>query len=156
MQNENPLDLEPLLDQSSIRRRKLIPILVKIFIWIFMVSGAVVPIILLISISGYQSSLALYGLETNHPLSNIGLSIIAMFLLKGIVAFGLWAEKSWAIKLGIFDAVIGIVVCLAVMTAPIWNNMLGFSFRLELLALVPYLIWLSKIKSSWEKNVRQA
>ncbi len=152
MQNENPLDLEPLLIGKTIRRRKLIPLWIKIFIWIFIVFGCFVPLILLISLSGTQSSLALYGLETNNTYSNIGLLICSLFLFKGITAFGLWTETSWAIKLGIIDAIIGIVICSAVMIAPLFNSNSGFSFRLELILLVPYLIWLFKIKVSWEQT----
>lgn len=150
MHNENPLDLEPLLHQATTRRRKLIPILVKIFIWIFIVFSCFVPIVLLTSLFGYRSDLALYGLETNDPLSTLGLALSALFILKGIVGFALWAEKNWAVKLAIADAVIGIGVCLAVMLAPLWSQTLAFSFRLELFVLILYLIWLSRIKVHWE------
>ena len=150
MQNENPLELEKLLVQK--RRRKLIPIWIKIFIWIFIVFGALVPLVILISLTGTQSTLALYGLETKDTFSNVGIIICALFLFKGITALTLWTEKSWAIKLGIADAMVGIIICSAVMIAPMYNNQVGFSFRLELILLIPYLVWLFKIKTAWENK----
>jgi hypothetical protein len=150
MQNENSLELENLLVQK--RRRKLIPVLIKIFIWIFIVFAAFVPLIVLISLTGTRSSLALYGLETNDTFSNTGIIICVLFLFKGITAFALWAEKDWAIKLGIIDAIAGIIVCSAVMIAPLFNNQTVYNYRLELIALIPYLVWLFKIKADWEMN----
>jgi hypothetical protein len=155
-EREKPLDLEPLLNQDALHRRKLIPIVIKIFIWIFIVCGAFVPIALLISVLGYRCELALYGLETHDPLSSIGLSLSGIFLLKGVVGFALWTERDWAVKLAIVDAIIGIVVCLAVMTVPFWNKESGFVFRLELVALIPYLMWLSKTKPRWEGSSQLA
>ncbi|MFI5188062.1 MAG: hypothetical protein ACHQF0_15130 [Chitinophagales bacterium] len=150
MQNENPLELENLLIQK--RRRKLIPVWIKIFIWIFIALGAFVPLAILISLSGREFSSALYGLETNNTFSNTGIIICALFFLKGITALALWTEKSWAIKLGIIDAVSGIIICSAVMIAPVFNNQLIYNYRLELILLIPYLIWLFKIRTAWETN----
>jgi len=75
------------------------------------------------------------------------------FYTKAITAFGLWFEKDWAIKLGQIDSVIGIIICIYVMCIyPFIYEKAGFSFnlRLELLLLIPYLVKLSRIKSSWE------
>jgi hypothetical protein len=155
-QSTKPLDLEALLNKGTTQRRKLIPVVIKIFIWIFIVCGVFIPILLLISVLGYRSELALYGLQTSDPLSGIGLSLIGLFLLKAVVGFALWTERVWAVKLAIVDAVIGIVVCLAVMIAPLWNDTSGFVFRLELLAVIPYLIWLANIKSRWEGSSQVA
>lgn len=150
MQTEEPLELERLLVQKS--RRELIPFWIKIFIWIFIVFALFVPLLIIIRLSGRETLLTIYGLETNDAFSSIGIIISALFFLKGIAAFGMWSEKEWAIKLAIIDSVIGIIICLAVMTAPVFSNRLIYNYRLELILLIPYLIWLFKIKAAWESN----
>lgn len=151
MQNENSLGLEQLLTGKLIKRRKLIPVLVKIFIWIFIVFACFIPLILLIQLLGVEPSMAIYGLETSHTYSIVGLVICFLFLFKGITAYALWAEKTWAVKLAIVEAIIGIMICSAVMMVPLFKSDPVFTFRFELVALIPYLAWLFKIKDSWEQ-----
>ena len=152
MQDENSLELEQLLIGRSVQRRILIPIWIKIFVWIFIVFALFTPLVLLVSLMGYRPLLALYGLETNDTFSATGLIICSMFLFKGLTAFALWSEKSYAIKLGIIDAVIGIMICSTVMFAPAFNGRLVSNYRLELVALIPYLIWLLRVKEQWEQT----
>jgi uncharacterized membrane protein (DUF2068 family) len=118
-----------------------------------MVLGAIVPVIIVIGIAGLSASLALYGLETTGPMSVTGIVITALFALKGIVAYGLWTEKHWAVDLGIIDAILGIVICSFVMFVyPFVDSTHGFaiSFRLELAVLIPYLLKLKKLQSPWK------
>lgn len=141
------------LSNSSERRRKLLPTWIKIFLWIFMVFGMIAPIGLIFGVLGIDFSLALYGLESTKALSITGLLIILLFSIKGAVSFGLWTEKDWAIKLALVDAIIGIIACSVVMIILpflIENNGFHFSLRLELIALIPYLIKMNKIKGDWE------
>ena len=146
MQDESPLELESLLPR---KRRKLIPIWIKVFIWIFMLLGAFVPVnILTFGLSA--GSWSLYGLEAEGALSIRGMMVCLLFLFKGITALGLWNENDWAIQFGIIDAILGIIICAAVTISPIFNHQLVFSFRLELIPLVFYLMWLLKTKVAWE------
>ena len=151
MQDENSLELEQLLIGKSVRRRKMIPIWIKIFIWIFIVFACFIPLVFVMSLMGYRPLLALYGLEATDSFSISWGLICSLFLFKGITAFALWSEKSYAIKLGIIDAVLGIMICSAIMFAPVFDKHFPFMFRLELVALVPYLAWLLKRKNSWEQ-----
>jgi len=64
MEQQEQLLLEPLLNENKVRRRNLLPLWMKVFVWIFMVMGAIAPICLLASLSGGSVQLALYGLET--------------------------------------------------------------------------------------------
>jgi len=135
------------------RRRELLPLWIKIFLWIFMVFGVIAPVGLIIGLLGMNINLSLYGLATANALSTNGLIIISLFALKGAVSFGLWTEKDWAINLAMLDAFIGILVCVLVMlvlpAAP-QENGFGFNIRLELLILIPYLPKMQKIKGVWE------
>lgn len=145
--------IELLNNDVQIKSRKnLLPLWIKIFVWIFLVLGAMVPIALIFGLLGKSFQLAIYGLETNEPFSTIGITTLLIFSLKAIVAFGLWTEKNWAIKLAIIDALIGVIICSYIMIiAPILSTEKGFTFnfRLELTALIPYLILLFKLKKKW-------
>ncbi len=149
MEDKNLLGLESLLPDK--RRRKLIPVWIKIFIWVFMLLSALVPVIILTS-GPLAGPWSLYGIETTDAFSIAGIAVCSLFILKGITALGLWNENDWAIKLGIVDATLGIIICSAVTISPIFNPQLVFTFRLELIPLVLYLIWLVKIKEAWEKT----
>ena len=153
---ENQTDLLPyeLIQHTATPRKKMLPLWIKIFAWIFLVISAFVPIILVIRLIGYNSQLALYGLETNEAFSLVGIIITTSFIIKGVTAFGLLKEKDWAIKIGIIDAFVGIVICTLVMFYPIINPDVIFSLRLELIALIPYLLQLLKVKNQWESYAR--
>ena len=149
MEQEEQLLLEPLLNELPSRRRFLLPTWIKVFVWIFMIMGSIVPFGILAGIFGGNFQIALYGLTSYSPLSPLGLFLSFLFLLKGITAFSLWTEQNWAIDLAIVDAIIGIVVCVIVMVVlPFQNIRSGFSFnfRLELVLLIPYLIKLQRIR----------
>lgn len=98
----------------------------------------------------FKIPIALYGLQTNDPISLMGIILISLFILKGIVAFGLWTEKKWAVLLAIIDSFIGIIFC-TYSTVVITNESThSFPIRLEYFIIVPYIIWLFKIKKKWE------
>lgn len=149
MQHEQPdlLDLDTL---QVIKRRKLLPWWIKAFIWIFLVFGAIIPIGIVFGLMGKPFQIALYSIETNHPFSSTGIALLFLFLLKTFVAYGLWTEKKWAIIAGIWDAVIGILICSFIMfIAPMLFAHMKFTVSFELLLLIPYYLYLIKIKPKW-------
>jgi hypothetical protein len=145
---------DELIQFNRIPRKKLLPLWIKIFAWIFLIFGAFAPLMVVLGILGYPAQLALYGLQTNEPFSVIGITIILLFIIKGITAFGLLKEKPWAIKIGMADAVIGIAICTFFMLYTMINSEANFSLRVELIALIPYLLKLKKIKTEWENFVQ--
>jgi hypothetical protein len=128
-----------------VRRKKLLPWWIKVFMWIFLVMGIFIIPALVAAFIGFHFQVSLYGLETNDLNSMIGLVICSLILLKGIVCYGLWKEQSWATSLGILDASIGIIVCTFVMIYPP-----GTGFSLEIIFLIIYLNKLIKINSEWK------
>ena len=150
MQVEEVSILEDSIVNQTVRRRKLLPLWIKIFVWLFMLTGVFTPVIVAIGLTGGQASLALFGLETNEPLSFIGLFISFMFLFKGIAAFGLWTEKVWAISVAKVDAIVSIAICTAVkLLLPAFNADYNFVVPIELALLIPYFLKLRKIETSW-------
>jgi hypothetical protein len=143
----------PEFDQMALPgRRSLLPWWVKIFSWIFLIMGFGVLVSLLTSLGGMSVDLSLYGLQAGtRPVTSITLILLALYSLKGATAICLLTEQSWAIKLGIADALAGIVCCTFVMVYPLISHS-GFSFRGELIVLIPYLRWLIKVKPLWERR----
>ena len=144
MQNETSDLLSDELIHPTIDRKTLIPTWIKIFSWIFLAFGVLALIAVAVGLLGYQFAMALYGFETSDPISTVGLIITLLFLLKGMVAFGILTKKDWAVNLAIADALIGIGICIysiIVVTAVV---------RLELLALIPYFYKMWKIRSNWQ------
>lgn len=133
------------------RRRDLLPTWIKIFLWIFLIGGAVAAGLLIVGSLITQTSLSLYGMNANHPYSMTGLLICSLFLFKGIVAYGLWFEQKWAPQAAIADAIIGIAVCLIMMAIiPFMYPSISFTLRLELIPLYFYLKKMQSIKTTWE------
>ncbi|QXU50427.1 hypothetical protein KYG33_05120 [Chryseobacterium sp. D764] len=133
------------------RRRNLLPVWIKIFLWIFLIGGAVSAILLIAGSLLTHVSLSIYGINANHPYSMTGLLISFLFLFKGIVAYGLWFEQKWAVQTAIVDAIIGIAVCLIMMAIiPFTVPTISFTLRLELIPLYFYLMKMQNIKKTWE------
>lgn len=135
------------------RRRDLLPLWIKVFTWIFMITGGLSVIIIPIGLWGMQAKMALYGLSTTEPLSITGLILSAVFFIKGVTALALWSEKDWAIKAGIFDTILGIIICVYMMVvSPFLSEGFSIKLRLELALLIPFLLKLRKIKDGWENG----
>lgn len=130
-------------------RRKLLPVWIKIFIWCFMVLGAFAVTVFFMGLFGFSCSIALYGFESTDPTSIVGISLLLLFLLKGVVSYSLWFEKKWAINLALFDAYLGIAICILSMIFPLGRDISKYPLRGEILILVPYLIKLYRIKKLW-------
>ncbi|MBI1288972.1 MAG: hypothetical protein GC178_15500 [Flavobacteriales bacterium] len=137
------------------RRRDLLPVWIKFFIWVFMVFGVLSPFGLILGAMGTSFSLSLYGIETPQPISVLGFLLTSLFALKGVVGFGLWTERDWAVQLAIIDAVIGIAICAVVTVVLPFLNSHGFefNFRLELFFLIPYFLKMKKIQKEWNERV---
>ena len=146
-------------DQNTHRRRDLLPIWIKIFIWLFLILSFFVPVTIGYAAMGNLVDLSIYGLTTYYAFSLAGIFILFILGLKGIVAFGLWTEREWAVRMAIIDAYIGIFVCIFMMFVfPFLasNNGNAFTIRLELVALVPYLLKMLNIKKEWSKRIKRA
>ncbi|MEX6691208.1 hypothetical protein QTN47_27105 [Danxiaibacter flavus] len=142
------------LESLTIKRIKLIPLWIKIFAWIFLIMAGSIPIIIILALINGSGLLSLYGFQTLTPFSLTGILIMLAFALKGIVAFGLLKEKDWAIKLGLTDGFTGIAACTFATLLPLFTNFTGFTIRLELVALIPYVMKLLSIKSQWEEDMK--
>lgn len=131
---------------SSVRRKDLIPLWIKIFGWLFLVGAVLTPIIFLYSFLTVQPiSLAMFGLEYYGPATNpfAGL-MFAIFVFLGVTAFGLLFERDWGVNACLANGYIGLAICVFVFIAS------GFtSIRLEPVVHFFYLHRLHKIRKPW-------
>lgn len=116
-----------------------------------MLLGAISVPGLVAGLFGARFELAFFGVETNDPLSWAGLFICAQFILKGVVGFGLWNEKSWSLNLALADAWISVATCVLLMSLPPLIGR-GLDIRLELVLIIPYLLKLKKIQPEWNRT----
>jgi len=133
------------------RRRKLLPWWVLTFTWLFLIFLFVVPIAVIMAVLKHSFQISLLGFATDNPLSLTGVFLILLYAFKGMVAIGLWTEKDWAVKLAKIDAVLSICLCCLSMLLPfITPTAFVFSFRLELIAIIPYLYKMRQIEYDWD------
>jgi len=130
------------------RRRALLPWWIKVFCWLFMIMAAFVPFGLLAGIFHLTFSIDMFGIKTTNPFSVTAAVDMAIILFNGVVAFGLWTEKDWAINLAKVNAIINIAICVVVMLYFILNG--NFNIRLELILLFLFIYKLNKIQYDWE------
>lgn len=137
---------------SLFRRRSLLPLWIKIFIWFFMILGFFAILLFVLGLAGTRYYIEIYGLSTSIPQSGLGIFLTTIFLSKGIVALSLWLEESMAPKLALADAIVGILLCTCIMfDFPIHSREdHGIVFRPELIFLIPYLWKMAKIRRNWE------
>jgi hypothetical protein len=137
-------------DTQPLKRRWfLLPWWIRAFAWLFLLAGVLTPFILIAGFFRIPIMLNLYGLSSTVPLSLVGLSLIALYMLKGLAAYGLWAEKDWGITVAFIDGLIGVVVCIA----NIWGTAdVRFYFRLDIIILLIYLIKLYRLREQWKIN----
>ena len=144
--------LDDNLRPHSERRRNLLPKWIKVFIWIFMIFGGMSVLVLFLGLFVEKMYMSFLGLETNYSFSLIGVIISALYLFKGTVAFGLWTEKDWAVNLALVDAYVSIAVCMSTMLIlPMFFEDYGWDYtlRLELVAIIPYLLKMKNIQRDW-------
>jgi hypothetical protein len=134
----------------SKRKRDLLPLWIKIFLWLFLVMASFMPVVIFLVILKFPTSLYLYGFESNSAFSVVGFIITCLITYKGIIAFGLWNEKKWAVTNAIIDGILGIIACVLAMILPLFlYDGVHFTFRLELIGLFPYLFKMREIRNEW-------
>ncbi|MEZ4804284.1 MAG: hypothetical protein R2852_02020 [Bacteroidia bacterium] len=134
--SENEIIDSEEVGESLARRRHLLPIWVRIFIWIFLVFGVFTLPILLIASAGNGVYLSAFGLSTTDAFSLTGLIILSIYFANGVVAFMMWFEKKKAIHVAQIVAVI-LFLFSAYMMFFSHAGTIGFTIRFELILVNP-------------------
>jgi hypothetical protein len=132
------------------RRRNLLPWWIKTFSWMFILFCLLVPVGVVFGLLKREFDISLLGLSTGEPISAMGLFLMALFVFKGVIAFGLWTEKNWAVGLAKIDAILSLLVCLAGMGYSFFGPDHSFSFRFEVIILCLYYYRVDQLQYDWE------
>ncbi len=127
-------------------RKALVPVWIRVFGWIFIVMGALVPVFYLSAlIFGFSASYMMFGMAYEGPaFALMPLLISTAILLNGICAYGLLFGRSWGVNACLVYGYIGLFITIATMFVDS-----GLVIRLEPIIQIPYLIKLHKIKPHW-------
>lgn len=134
-------------------RKKLVPLWIKVIGWFFIVMSIAVPVLPIVAPLLHQpAKYEIFGLSyQGSPFAPMALLIFAIILTLGISAYGLLFGKHWGLNACIITGYGGVVICVGTMLYSLLS--VGtLEIRLELLAQVPYLIKLNKIRHEWLNN----
>lgn len=133
-------------------RVSILPKWIKAFILFFILIGLLAILSIILGVLGFKSGLALYGLETQEPLSVTGRTIIFLALFKSVISYFLWIGEKTVFDYAIADAIIGIAICVftGFISPLIFSSYhVNLELRLELLILIPYLLFLIRNREKW-------
>ncbi|RPE08620.1 hypothetical protein EGT74_16405 [Chitinophaga lutea] len=157
MNNHPEAQPDMLDDEIPVHARfTLLPWWIKVFMWIFLVCGGLVPVVFVLSLSGVDVSLALMGLNVEEPFTWEYFLVLGLFLLKGLVSAALLLEKRQAVLLGMIDCFITIPVCIytgyrSYLSAN--NSGVSVNFNIEIVLAILFLWKLYKIRYDWENGL---
>jgi hypothetical protein len=137
-------------NDTSQARKALIPLWIKIFGWLFIVMGALVPFLYIGSlIFGFSASYAMFGLEyEGNAKALMPLVISTVILINGLCAYGLIFGKDWGLSACIVFGYIGLALTLGSMLFEVIFNG-SMMIRLEPIIQIPYLVKLNRLKAQW-------
>lgn len=153
---------DELHDPTARPRKKMIPVWIKVFCWIFLVIGTVAPVaILVMLLLSKTTNISIYGFSTNNALSFIGISGTLLYVYKAFVSYNLLTGKDNAVTFAIIDGWVGIALCVLNMITGNFiteyhiGNESGINLRLELFLVIPYLVKMYRIKDEWNANTHE-
>lgn len=132
---------------TSFKRRSLLPWWIKGFCWLFMATAFIAVLRMILSLFDINTEFEFYGLNAKENIPINGFVVFLVFILHGFTAYSLWFEKNYAIKVGVVNALIGLILCLFSMIISFSNN--HFTIRLEIILLILFLFKLLKIRYKW-------
>jgi hypothetical protein len=137
-------------NDKSQARKALIPLWIKIFGWLFIVMGALVPFLYISSlIFGFSASYTMFGLEyEGNAKALMPLVISAVILINGLCAYGLIFGKDRGLSACIVFGYIGLALTLGSMLFEVIFND-SMMIRLEPIIQIPYLVKLHRLKPHW-------
>jgi hypothetical protein len=134
-------------------RKKLVPFWIKVFGWIFIVMGIAVPILpIVVQILGQPATYEIFGLRhVGSPFHPMALVISVIILSLSVSAYGLLFGKKWGLNACLATGYGGLIICIGTMIYSL-AALHVLTIRLELLAQIPYLLKLHKLRPLWNGN----
>jgi hypothetical protein len=138
-------------EDVSTRRRAIIPLTVKLYVWIGMLLGGTSFGYLLIE--NLNEFLGIVTIDS-HSISwsyNVGSAIGLMIpsLLLFFMTFLLWIEVKWAIRFNWGVVAFNILI---IMVAVLINGLSGILAIIPVMFFIPYWVLLYRIQKRWEST----
>lgn len=116
-----------------------LPVWFKVFAVYFIISAVVNTGILLAQVFGVKVSMSIYGISSDNV--SVSTVIYVVYLVKALVSIGLYRGKRWAIRLGMLDAVGGIVIWILMVLQPLLGNFsyIPHQISAEIFFIIAYL-----------------
>jgi hypothetical protein len=97
-----------------LKRKKLVPLWIKIFGWIFIIMGIAVLLLPIALIFINQPiTFEIFGLQHKEsPLDPMALLVSAIIISLAVSAYGLLFEKTWGLTLCLITGYGGLIICL--------------------------------------------
>ena len=135
--DEQPVVFDETFDDgTNIRRRDIMPVGLKMYVWVGMVLGVLFFMFPAISLLAYET---VEGSQLEYKLAvMLGFAILGIVLF--VMTFLLWNEVKWAIRFNWVVMALFFVIGIKMFT-------ISFSGLL----LAPYWIWLYRIQKKWEQ-----
>lgn len=130
-------------EQISIRRRDLMPLWFRIYVWGGMIAGAALTILLIATICYLWRTEGTNGTWITYLTYVLFMVLVLSFFLKHYL---MWREAKQAIT---WNFIIGIV-WFVIFQAVLWMNFMSWLVLFEILIPLPYWITLFRIKYKWE------
>jgi hypothetical protein len=147
-ETSNSIFDEQFLASVSPRRLNIMPLLLKLYVGLYTVSGAV---------AGFRTFSSLILLVDNEGAVD-GIDIIFIFgryiisALRGGAALSLWLEKKWAVQAALIVSVLSVVTSLLVYGSQIFAEGMGNGLPAGLFPMaleIPYVFLLMTIRRDW-------
>lgn len=140
---------EQFLASISSRRLNIMPLLLRLYVGFYTVSGAVALYRMLV----YLFRLANY----EGAIDSIGVTVVLIryvfSVLRGAATLSLWLEKKWAVQVALIISIFSVVTLLLLYVPIILTDGLanGFPSDLFYVALeIPYIFLLTTIRRDWK------
>ncbi len=134
---------------SEEQRKALIPKWIKVFGWMFITFGLIIPVFSVVSIfADYNITIAFLGLEAQSGYLSQDLllvNVVAVFF--GASAYGLIFGKIWGLNCCLITGYSSLIFGICSMAMIFING--GYSIHLEPIVEIIFLIKLHKIRAHW-------
>jgi hypothetical protein len=140
---------EQFLAAISIRRLNIMPLMLKLYVGFYTVSGAVAL---------YRMLVFLFRLiDYEGVIDSIGVSVVlgryAFSVLRGMATLSLWMEKKWAVQAALIISILSVVSLLLLYVPVILTDGLVGEFPSDLFYValeIPYIFLLATIRRDWK------
>ncbi|HEU4553198.1 MAG TPA: hypothetical protein VFS25_10210 [Chitinophaga sp.] len=154
MQHEPSIFDKEFLQEAFVRRRRLMPLALKIYVWFYIIVGAYT---LLSALAGVLRQYLDAGMReylfTNNAILVFAFCSVLLAGLRVLSNIFIWVEKKTAIR---FTLIVVVVQLVSTIVSMIYIRMLLGKFltlKIEIAYAVleiPYVLMLLKIKKAWE------